>query len=726
MKDIKELATPCFVVETDKFRENINAFYKALNMYYKNAIVSYSVKTNSLPFLLNVAKESDCFCEVVSYDEYELAKKIGFDISRIIYNGPLKSKETFIEAIRQGAYVNIETQRELDWIMDCKDKIKGKIGLRLNINLENISPNDTKIGEGSSRFGFEYENGEFKKALLKLAQKGIKIDGVHVHRTSVTRSIEVYRNICNYTTKVISECELNLSYIDLGGGYYGDLVGKPTFEDYVNVISESLVLSKDITVIVEPGNALVASAVKFITSVIDIKYIDNDIILNTDGSRFDIDPLFHKEKYRYELITESKEKCKNNQKLAGCTCIEKDIITTLEDEKTLNIGDKIVFMDQGAYTMTFTPNFIRLLPKVYAFENGNYYLVRSEFTVSTWISNSICKIDKNVPAILFSNAGRRTKLIKNFKESLGNSVKLIATDNWCVASALFAADDYYITTKITDNNYVDNLINICKEQNVKAITTCIDPEIEILAKNREIFIKNGIIPLCPDKETAALCFDKYKMFKYLFKNNISTVLTFENVEEFDVAYKDGKIDFPVFIKPRCGSGSVGIAKIENYEELQERVNEGKFEYIIQEYMDGEDFDADVYIDTISNKVVSIFMKKKIETRIGGASKTISFKDYRLFDFILEIVKLFKFYGPIDMDFFYKNGEYYLSEINPRFGGAYLHAYGAGVDFPKLIRNNINGIENKPDIGNYDEDVIMIMYDDVIITNKDKIKGDYSD
>ncbi len=76
-----------------------------------------------------------------------------------------------------------------------------------------------------------------------------------------------------------------------------------------------------------------------------------------------------------------------------------------------------------------------------------------------------------------------------------------------------------------------------------------------------------------------------------------------------------------------------------------------------------------------------------------------------------------------MDFFIKDGEYYLSEINPRFGGAYLHAYGAGVDFIKLILNNIQGIENGENIGDYDEDIIMMMYDDVVITHKDQLMSD---
>ena len=76
-----------------------------------------------------------------------------------------------------------------------------------------------------------------------------------------------------------------------------------------------------------------------------------------------------------------------------------------------------------------------------------------------------------------------------------------------------------------------------------------------------------------------------------------------------------------------------------------------------------------------------------------------------------------------MDFFIKDGEYYLSEINPRFGGAYIHAYGAGVDFVKLILNNIHGNENQSIIGQYEEDVIMIMYDDVVIKKKNELLSD---
>jgi len=301
--------------------------------------------------------------------------------------------------------------------------------------------------------------------------------------------------------------------------------------------------------------------------------------------------------------------------------------------------------------------------------------------------------------------------------------KLIATDLSPVAPALFFADKTYLVPRITDEGYFDRILEICKENDVRAITTLIDPEIEILANHREELLERGILPLCPANWTAKLCFNKYEMFKHLQAKGVRTVLTYNTIESFKEGLEKGEVSFPVFMKPISGSGSVGIGRCDTMEEVMEKWNDGKFTYIIQELMTEGDCDADVYVDCISHKPVAIFSKKKIESRIGGASKTISYKDPKLFDFVKEVCSVLELNGPCDMDFFIKGGEYYLSEINPRFGGAYLHAYGAGVDFIQLILNNIHGKENTSIIGQYDEDVIMMMYDDVVITRKSELMSD---
>lgn len=325
--------------------------------------------------------------------------------------------------------------------------------------------------------------------------------------------------------------------------------------------------------------------------------------------------------------------------------------------------------------------------------------------------------------ILFCSVGRRARLLMDFRESMKGCGKLIATDLSPVAPALFFADETYLVPKITANDYFDVILDICNKSNVKAITTLIDPEIEIMAKQRKTLLHRNILPLCPEDWTAHLCYDKYEMFRYLSNKGVRTILTYNTIEDFKMGLEKGEVSFPVFMKPISGSGSVGIGMCKTMEDVLEKWNDGKFTYIIQEYMNEGDCDADVYVDCISHKPVSIFSKKKIETRIGGANKTISFKDSKLFEFIEEVCSVLELNGPCDMDFFIKNGEYYLSEINPRFGGAYLHAYGAGVDFIKLILNNIHGIENQSIIGQYEDDVIMMMYDDVVIKKKSELMSD---
>ena len=314
---------------------------------------------------------------------------------------------------------------------------------------------------------------------------------------------------------------------------------------------------------------------------------------------------------------------------------------------------------------------------------------------------------------LMLSVGRRGELLKNFRQSLDQDSRIIATDLSPFAPALYFADEKYLVPRIDDPTYINRILEICRKEKIDAVATFIDPEIEILAKNRSLFSEIGVELLVPYERTAALCFDKYKMFMHLLKHKIPTVMTWGTIEEFYDAYKKNEIDFPVFVKPRTGSGSVGARKVYDSDSLEEVMKEDP-SLIIQEFMDCEDLDADVYIDTISHEAVAAFSKRKLETRIGGASKTVSFKDDRLFDFIVTIAKSFKFNGPVDMDFFYKNGQYYLSEINPRFGGAYLHAYGAGVDFIKLIEKNLNGEKNRPNLGDYDEGIVMMMYDSVVI------------
>ena len=212
--------------------------------------------------------------------------------------------------------------------------------------------------------------------------------------------------------------------------------------------------------------------------------------------------------------------------------------------------------------------------------------------------------------ILFCSAGRRVKLLLNFRESMHGCGNVVATDLSPVAPALCVADEKFLVPRIFDTHYFDKILSICESAHIKAITTLIDPEIEILANHRDELVANGVLPLCPAAWTAHLCFDKYEMFKYLRSKKIRTVLTYNSLESFKEGISKGDISFPVFMKPISGSGSVGIGQADNMDEVEKKWKGGEYTYIIQELMTGGDCDADVYVDCISHKPVSIFLQKE--------------------------------------------------------------------------------------------------------------------
>ena len=131
-------------------------------------------------------------------------------------------------------------------------------------------------------------------------------------------------------------------------------------------------------------------------------------------------------------------------------------------------------------------------------------------------------------------------------------------------------------------------------------------------------------------------------------------------------------------------------------------------------MDGQEIGADVYIDMVSHEVVSIFTKKKLRMRAGETDKAVSFQDETLFNLIEQFVKEAGYNGQIDIDIFDVNGEYYISEVNPRFGGGYPHAFESGADHMKLIVNNLEGKVNERMIGQYECGTYMMNYNEVMV------------
>ncbi|MBQ3584101.1 MAG: ATP-grasp domain-containing protein, partial [Lachnospiraceae bacterium] len=210
------------------------------------------------------------------------------------------------------------------------------------------------------------------------------------------------------------------------------------------------------------------------------------------------------------------------------------------------------------------------------------------------------------------------------------------------------------------------------------------------------------------------CMDKWKMYGWLKEHHYNCAKTYITKEGFYQDLKDGKICFPVFVKPVKGSASIAISKVYDCETIELLFRNSKEALLIQEFLDGQEIGADCYIDLISKETVSIFTKKKIVMRAGETDKSVSFQDKRLFQWLEGFINEFGFEGQIDIDIFEVNGDYVISEVNPRFGGGYPHAYECGVNHMKLIVQNLKGLVNQRQIGEYLEGVSMMKYNEIMI------------
>lgn len=319
--------------------------------------------------------------------------------------------------------------------------------------------------------------------------------------------------------------------------------------------------------------------------------------------------------------------------------------------------------------------------------------------------------------ILVLSAGTRNKVVQYFKREIEEKGLVIATDMSELAPAIYEADKYYIVPKMRDAGYLDVILDICKKESVDGVLSLIDPELSLLAENESKFAEVGTKVIGSSYELCEMALNKFQMYEWLLQHEYKCAKSYMDKDVFYKDLEDGVIHFPVFVKPAKGSASISISKVYNKETIDLLFSDEEG-LMIQEFLNGQEIGADVYIDMISGEVVSIFTKKKLKMRAGETDKAVSFKNEKLFSLIEKFVKEAGYRGQIDIDIFDINDEYYISEVNPRFGGGYPHAYEAGCNHMELIMNNLYGRLNKKNIGNYRSDIYMMKYNEIMVRNNE--------
>lgn len=307
--------------------------------------------------------------------------------------------------------------------------------------------------------------------------------------------------------------------------------------------------------------------------------------------------------------------------------------------------------------------------------------------------------------ILFTCAGRRTYLLKYFKENMQPDDKVVATDMQLTAPALQVADVKLQVPAVYAEDYIDKTLAICKEQKIDALISLNDLELPILAEQKARFKEIGVKVIVSDPQVIDIAFDKYKTAQWVESIGLNAPKTYVTLASAKEALAKGEIAFPLFMKPRWGSGSIGLETIEDMEELEE-VYQQLFkkikktilatasvgdEYImIQEKLTGKEFGLDVMNDLEGNNV-GVSVKQKLAMRAGETDKAITVDIPEVYEMGRKIGENLKHIGNLDVDIMQRaNGDYCVLELNPRFGGGYPFSYEAGVNLPKAILQWLKG------------------------------------
>lgn len=322
--------------------------------------------------------------------------------------------------------------------------------------------------------------------------------------------------------------------------------------------------------------------------------------------------------------------------------------------------------------------------------------------------------------ILLTSVGRRGYLVKFFKEALTNNDQIWGADNSKYAPAFHYCDNAFLLPKVGDADYVDNLINFCKKNKIDIIIPLIDPELEVLAAQRQRFYDENIMAVISPPKTVEIAFDKYLTYKFGAENGINVPVTVLSVEEALQLIAEDNLNWPVAVKHRKGSASMNITYCKNEKQLRSAFENCPFP-MIQEFIDGDEYGYDLFGD-FEYKPISVYCKKKLQMRAGETDKAISTDNPELIALGLKIAQNLQIFGPTDVDVMISPDGPKLLEINPRFGGGYPCSHLAGADFPAKLIAIRKGQKLTPDIGSCPAGVVMLKQDEIISHNCDNFKS----
>lgn len=394
---VQQYGSPLYVYSEKQIRQKYREAYRAFTTRYPKVQFAWSYKTNYLGAICNVFHQEGSWAEVVSGFEYDKARKLGVDGSKIIFNGPDKTNEDLEKAITNDSPIHIDHLDELYMISELAAKMEKRPQVAIRVNM------DTGIYPMWDRFGFNYENGQAWDALNKIMHSG-KMDliGLHTHIGTFMLSTNAYsiaaQKLANLAYSLKQKFNHNVKYIDMGGGFStgntlrgsylpGDDIA-PSIDDFAEAITSALLNAHFTTeelpvLVIESGRALIDEAGYMIGTVLANKRLSSG--QRATITDIGVNLLFTSFWYEHKVspaqeVTQFTEPAK----MYGPLCMNIDILRDNIELPLLNKGDKFVVHHAGAYNNTQWLQFITYRPNVIMIdENGRENLIREKETLET-------------------------------------------------------------------------------------------------------------------------------------------------------------------------------------------------------------------------------------------------------------------------------------------------------------------------------------------------------
>lgn len=354
---------PLYLFNKEEFIQNYKELEETFRAIYPNYHICYSYKTNYTPAICQVVKELGGYAEVVSDMEYQLAKKIGYEAKKIVYNGPYKG-HVLEEHLLAGGVNNIDRLEEAERICSIADKYSGirlKTGVRVNFDID--------VGY-TSRFGIDKEHVGQVIDLLK--KHSVQINGIHCHM-SRARGLDPWAKRAQIMLEIVGKYGLyDLDYISLGSGMNGHMDPElsvqfpvvPSYQEYGDAVMQQFAdfyKDKEIKPIVftEPGTTVVSKYLDFVAKVEGIKEIRGKQFVLCNCSFHNLGETCQMKNLPIRVFEQGNKRIEvKNATFVGYTCLEQDVLYR-EFSGNIAVGDYILFGNVGGYSIVDKPPFIQ-------------------------------------------------------------------------------------------------------------------------------------------------------------------------------------------------------------------------------------------------------------------------------------------------------------------------------------------------------------------------------